>query len=233
MENLSLTVDPRSEVGKTAARRLRRAGRVPGVVYGIHSPTPVSVDPKALEKILSSSAGSNAIFQLEVQGEDKMERPVLVKSLERDPMKDHIVHADFLEIRMDEKIKVDVPFSFVGESKGVKLGGVLSVLLRELEIECLPNAIPDEIEVDISEVDVNDVIHVRDVRLPAEVELVTDPEDPVVTVVTPVEEEEEVPEVAEGEEGAEAAEGEEGAAPAGEGEAAASSDDSGKEEKEG
>jgi large subunit ribosomal protein L25 len=200
-------------------------------VYGIHSSTPVTIDPKALEKILSSSAGSNAVFQLKVQGEETMDRPVLVKSLERDPMKDFIVHADFLEIRMDQKIKVAVPFSFVGESKGVKMGGLLSVLMRELEVECLPNAIPDEIEIDISEVDLNDVIHVRDVRMPADVDLATEPEDPIVTVVTPVEEEEAVPELAEGEEAAVAAEGEEGAAPAGD--AAASSDDSGKEEKEG
>ena len=231
MENLSLHVEHRPEVGKSAARRLRRSGLVPGVVYGIHSSTPVTIDPKALEKILSSSAGSNAVFQLKVQGEETMDRPVLVKSLERDPMKDFIVHADFLEIRMDQKIKVAVPFSFVGESKGVKMGGLLSVLMRELEVECLPNAIPDEIEIDISEVDLNDVIHVRDVRMPADVDLATEPEDPIVTVVTPVEEEEAVPELAEGEEAAVAAEGEDGAAPADD--AAASSDDSGKEEKEG
>ncbi len=232
MENLSLDVEPRTDVGKSAARRLRRTGLVPGVVYGIHDPAPVSVDPRALEKILGSSGGANAVFQLNVQGEKKMVRPVLVKSLERDPMKDDILHADFLEIRMDQKIKVDVPFLFVGESKGVKMGGVLSTLLRELEVECLPDAIPSEIEVDITEVDVNDVIHVRDIRLPGDVELVTDPEDPVVTVITPVEEEEVVPEVAEGEEGeAAAAEGEAAEAPAEGGDAEASSE--GGEKKEG
>lgn len=227
MENLSLDVESRSDIGKSAARRLRRSGRVPGVVYGIHDPTPVSVDPKALEKILASSGGLNAVFQINVQGEEKMVRPVLVKSLDRDPMKDDILHADFLEIRMDQKIKVDVPFLFVGESKGVKMGGVLSTLLRELEVECLPDAIPSEIEVDITEVDLNDVIHVRDIRLPGDVELVTDPEDPVVTVITPVEEEEPVAEEIEGEEG-EAAVGEGEAAEGGE--AAASSE--GEEKKE-
>ncbi len=230
MDNLSLEVEPRAEVGKTAARRLRRTGKVPGVVYGIHASTPVTVDPVALEKILGSSGGANAVFQLDVQGEEKMERPVLVKSLDRDPMKDDIVHADFLEIRMDEKIKVGVPISFVGESKGIKLGGVLSVLLRELEVECLPNAIPSEIEVDITEVDVNDVIHVRDIRLSGDVGLITDPEDPVVTVIVPVEEEEVVPEAVEGEEGEALAEGEEGAAPAEGGDAEASSGDSDKKD---
>lgn len=141
-------------------------------------------------------------------------------------MKDNIVHADFLEIRMDQKIKVEVPFSFVGESKGVKMGGVLSVLLRALEIECLPNAIPDEIEVDISDIDMNDVLHVRDVKLPSEVDLVTEEEDPIVTVVAPVEEEEEEPEAAEGEEVA-AAEGEAASA---EGDEAESSSESAEKE---
>ncbi len=230
MENLSLDVEPRSDVGKTAARRLRRAGLVPGVVYGIHDSAPVSVDPRALEKILRSSGGLNAVFQLNVQGEKKMVRPVLVKSLDRDPMKDDILHADFLEIHMDQKIKVAVPLLFVGESKGVKMGGVLSVLLRELEVECLPDAIPSEIEVDITEVDTNDVIHVRDLGLPGDVDLVTELEDPVVTVIVPVEEEEVVPEVAEGEEGEVPAEGEEGAAPAEGGEAEASSGDAEKKE---
>lgn len=222
MDNLSLDVEPRSEMGKSAARRLRRAGKVPGVVYGIHDPTPVSVDPRALEKILRSSGGVNAVFQLNVQGEKKMSRPVLLKFIDRDPMRDDILHADFLEIRMDQKIKVAVPLSFVGESKGVKMGGVLSVLLRELEVECLPNVIPSEVEVDITEIDMNDVIHVRDLRLPGDVELVADPEDPVVTVVAPVEEEEAVPEAVEGEEAEAAAEGE---APAEGGEAQGSSEE--------
>lgn len=226
MENLSLKVEPRSEVGKVAVRRLRRSGHIPGVVYGIHDSTPVTVDPRELEKILSSHAGANAVFQLDVHGEKKMDRPVLIKDLQRDPMKDNIVHADFLEIRMDQKIKVEVPFSFVGESKGVKMGGVLSVLLRELEIECLPNAIPDEIEVDISDIDMNDVLHVRDVKLPSEVDLVTEEEDPIVTVVAPVEEEEEEPEAAEGEEVA-AAEGEAASA---EGDEAESSSESAEKE---
>ncbi len=147
-------------------------------------------------------------------------------------MKDVILHADFLEIRMDQKIKVSVPFSFTGESKGSKVGGLLSVILRELEIEFLPNAIPDEIEIDVTDVDLNDVIHVRDVRLPADVDLATGLEDPVVTVIMPVEEEEEVPEVPEGEEEAVAAEGGEGAAPAEGGEAEAPSKVSDKEQKE-
>ena len=109
-------------------------------------------------------------------------------------MKGAIVHADFLEIRMDEKIQVAVPLVLAGESPGVKLGGTLSQLMRELEVECLPNAIPERIEVDVAEVDIGDVLHVRDLRLPEGVDLMADSDEPVLTVLAPVEEEEEAPE---------------------------------------
>ncbi|MBT3352050.1 MAG: 50S ribosomal protein L25 [Nitrospinaceae bacterium] len=209
MDNLKLEVEPRQETGTKAARRLRREGKVPGVVYGIQDSSPVTVNPSELEKIFSSGAGTNAIIQLDVAGQEKAVRPVIVKELQRDAMSDLIVHADFLEIRMDEKIRVSVPLILEGESPGVKLGGVLSTLLRELEIECLPNAIPSEIMVDISAVEIGDVIHVRDLTLPGDVGLITEADDPIFTVITPVEEEEETPE--EGEEGEDA----EGAAPEG------------------
>ncbi|MAE05445.1 MAG: 50S ribosomal protein L25 [Nitrospinae bacterium] len=226
MDNLSLEVESRQEVGRTAARRLRRTGKVPGIIYGIQDPIPVTVNPKELESIFSQGAGENAVFQLDLAGEEKADRPVLVKELQRDAMNDQIVHADFLEIRMDQQIRISVPLTFEGESVGQKMGGVLSVLLRELEVECLPNAIPEGFSVDISEVDIGDVIHVRDLTLPGEVDLITGLDDPIFTVIVPVEEEEEVPEEVEGEEG-EVAEGE---APEG-GEAEASADESEKKEE--
>ncbi|MDP6364903.1 MAG: 50S ribosomal protein L25 [Nitrospinota bacterium] len=226
MDNLSLEVESRQEVGRTAARRLRRTGMVPGIIYGIQDPIPVTVNPKELESIFSQGAGENAVFQLDLAGEEKADRPVLVKELQRDAMNDQIVHADFLEIRMDQQIRISVPLTFEGESVGQKMGGVLSVLLRELEVECLPNAIPEGFSVDISEVDIGDVIHVRDLTLPGEVDLITGLDDPIFTVIVPVEEEEEVPEEVEGEEG-EVAEGE---APEG-GEAEASADESEKKEE--
>ncbi len=192
MENLSLSVDKRTQKGKSGARAVRRAGSIPGVVYGIKDSTPLSIGPKELETLLGTRAGSNVVFQLNVEGEAASERPVIVKELQRDSMKGTIVHADFLEIRMDEKIEIAVPLFLSGESPGEKLGGNLSQLLRELEVTCLPNAIPEHIEVDISEVEIGDVLHVRDLQIPEGVELVADPDDPVLTVVAPVEEEEEV-----------------------------------------
>lgn len=194
MENLSLSVDKRALTGKSGARTVRRAGSIPGVVYGIKDSTPLTIPPKELEALLSTRAGANVVFQLNVEGEAASERPVIVKELQRDPMKGTIVHADFLEIRMDEKIEIAVPLSLSGESPGEKMGGTLSQLLRELEVSCLPNAIPEQIEVDISEVEIGDVLHVRDLQIPEGVELVADPDDPVLTVIVPVEEEEEVDE---------------------------------------
>ena len=194
MENLSLSVDKRALTGKSGARAVRRAGSIPGVVYGIKDSTPLTIPPKELEALLGTGAGANVVFQLNVEGEAASERPVIVKELQRDPMKGTIVHADFLEIRMDEKIEIAVPLSLEGESPGEKMGGTVSQLLRELEVSCLPNAIPEHIEVDISEVEIGDVLHVRDLQLPEGVELVADPDDPVMTVIVPAEEEEEVEE---------------------------------------
>ena len=192
MENLSLSVDKRTQTGKSGARAVRRAGIIPGVVYGIKDSTPLAIRPKELEALLGTRAGSNVVFQLNVEGEAASERPVIVKELQRDSMKGTIVHADFLEIRMDETIQIAVPLVLVGESLGEKVGGNLSQLLRELEVACLPNAIPEHVEVDISEVEIGDVLHVRDLQIPEGVELVADPDDPVLTIVVPVEEEEEV-----------------------------------------
>ncbi len=194
MENLSLSVDKRAQTGKSGARAVRRAGNIPGVVYGIQDSTPLTIKPKELEALLGTRAGANVVFQLNVEGEAASERPVIVKELQRDPMRGDILHADFLEIRMDETIEIAVPLSLSGEAPGEKMGGTLSQLLRELEISCLPNAIPEQIEVDISEVEIGDVLHVRDLQIPEGVELVADPDDPVLTVIVPVEEEEEVDE---------------------------------------
>lgn len=202
MDNLSLAVERRIEKGKSFTRRLRRSGWVPGVVYGIHEAVPLTVDPKALEVLLHTRAGANVVFQLNVAGDEQGERPVIVKDLQVDPMDGSIIHADFLEIRMDEKITVSVPIHLKGEAPGVKLGGVLSQMLRELDVICLPNAIPEEVEVDISGVQMGDVVHVSDLALPEGVELETDAEEPVLTVTAPVEEEAEKEE-AEAEEGAE------------------------------
>lgn len=230
MDILNLEVERRTGKGKGAARRLRRNGQVPAVVYGIREPASLAVSPKELERVLATRAGANVIVQLNVAGDARGERPVLIKDLQRDPMKGRILHADFLEIRMDRKIGVSVPIVLRGEAPGIKQGGVLSQLLRELEVECLPIAIPEEIAVDVSGVNLNGVVHVRDIALPEGVDLMTDPEEPILTVAAPQEEEKPVEEAAPvAEEGAAPADAVAAAGDAAKGDAGKS--DSGKEEK--
>ncbi|MEK6710402.1 MAG: 50S ribosomal protein L25 [Nitrospinota bacterium] len=223
MDILNLEVKRRTGKGKSAARQLRRGGQVPAVVYGIHESTSLAVSPKELERVLGTRAGANVIVQLNVAGEAKSDRPVLIKDLQRDAIRGTILHADFLEIRMDRKIKVEVPIVLRGDAPGIKQGGVLSQLLRELEVECLPIAIPADIPVDVSGVNLNGVVHVRDIVLPQGVDLVTDPEEPILTVAAP-QEEQPAAEAAPAAEG-EAPAGAEGAAPA------AAAAESAKEEK--
>jgi large subunit ribosomal protein L25 len=186
-------------------------------VYG-HGKDPVSLsfDPNELESsIKRSHAGMNTLFDL--KGDPKVEgRTVLVKELQREPVRRQIIHADFFEIDITQKLHVSVPLHLEGTAPGVAMGGVLEHSLREVELLCLPNAIPDEILVDVSALEMNESIHLGDVPLPGGVEMVSDATLSVVMVAVPKAEEE--PTVEEGEEveGAEgAAEGDEESGEAG------------------
>ena len=158
----------RSTRGKNEARRLRVAGKIPAVVYGAQKEgdTPktieLSVDPKPLMRILHSGSGVNTLITLKVDGEG--DSRVLVKEFLVDPVTSHLLHADFYRVNMDRRIKVSVPIVIKGEPRGVKLeGGVLDFVHREIEIESLPAEIPNSIEVDVSNLGLNDAIHLRDV----------------------------------------------------------------------
>ncbi len=213
-----LTVELREGSGKSLARKLRAAGRIPGVLYGRGRQTvAVSLDPLGLERaIASGESGVNTLFDLEVPGNGEFKgRVVMLKELQREPVYGKLLHADLYEVNLSETVQVAVPLHVVGTAHGVSMGGILDQSLRELEIECLPRAIPGEIAVDVSALDIGDSVHVRDLALPEGVILHSDAELAVVSVVMPAKEEEPEPEAA-----AEVAEGEEGAAPA-EGEAPA------------
>ncbi|MFW5718619.1 MAG: 50S ribosomal protein L25/general stress protein Ctc [Halanaerobium sp.] len=217
MERHSIEAELRTETGKGAARKIRRNGLIPGVVYGRgNEPRSIKVDPLDIEKLLQS----NAIFDLTFVGEDGEgdEAVVIIKDYQKDVIKQNLLHVDFQFISMDEKITVSVPMHLEGEAAGVRDGGVLQQLLREIEIDALPAEIPEEITIDISELEVGESLSVADLELPEGIDLVTDSDEVIVTVVTPtelieeeVEEEEEEflePEVI-GEEEEEEAEGEE------------------------
>jgi large subunit ribosomal protein L25 len=201
----ALVAEVRDATGKGVARRLRAAGRIPAVVYGKGAESKaISIDPSALQRLLQSGgAGMNTLIELSVDGTT---RTVLVKELQREPVRGRPLHTDFYLVDLDQTVEVSVPIHLVGRAPGVELGGILDHPLREIELECLPRAIPEGVEVDVSALQVGDSIHVRDLELPEGASVRTDENLAVASVVAPVVVEE--PVVEEPEEGEEAEEGE-------------------------
>jgi large subunit ribosomal protein L25 len=217
-----LAVEVREGTGKGPARRLRASGRVPAVCYGRGAKSlGISLDPLALDQLLKgSTAGLNTLIALQVEGGGEYHgKPMLVKELQRDPVSRQILHADLYAVNLQEAIQVSVPIHLEGSPEGVKMGGILDQTLREVELECMPQAIPEELRLDVSELLVGQSLHVRDLSVPEGATLLSDLDLSVVTVATPAVEEEPVAEAVEGEplaEGEEApdaekAEGEAGA----------------------
>ena len=202
------------------ARKLRAVGRIPAVFYGRGTPSQsLSLDAAALERaIQKSEAGMNTLIDLNVEKGDLGAKVVLVKEIQRDPVGGAPLHADLYEVDLSKTIEVSVPIHILGTATGVSLdGGILDVQLRDLDVECLPRAIPDELQLDVSALGLGDSLHVRDIALPEGVTLRDDPDVSVVSVVTPQKEEEPVVEAVEGEEltaEGEAPAGGEGATPA-------------------
>lgn len=197
MSESALQAQIREATGKGAGRKLRAAGRIPAVLYGRgRESVLLSLEPRSLERALSSShAGMNTLFDLHVEGRQGAgETVVLVKDLQRNPVKGTLVHADLYQVDLSKTIEVAVPIHIVGTAVGVSLnGGILDIALREIEIECLPRAIPDQIDLDVSAVDIGESLHVRDIPLPAGVTLRSDPDLAVVSVVAPASEAEAAP----------------------------------------
>jgi|tagenome__1003787_1003787.scaffolds.fasta_scaffold20018125_1 large subunit ribosomal protein L25 len=222
MAEITLKADVGRSTGTRVSKRLRAAGRVPGVIYGLNAePTPVDVDWRELRQVLTGEAGLNALIDLEFGGHSELS---IVKALQRDPVHHTVTHVDFLLIRRDVAITVDVPLVLEGEAEeALKEGAVVDQSLTTLSVAAKPADIPNELTVDISSLAVGDTIRVGDLTLPAGVTTEVDPEDPIVTAhIVQVEVPE--PTEGEGEEGAEgegaegeAAEGGEGATAEGEG----------------
>jgi len=221
-----LTGKIREANGKSAARKLRTDECIPAVVYGLNDNVSLSINPKELRKLIETK-GRNVLIELKVDGDSAENRNVVLKEFQTHPLKPGWVHIDFLEIDISKKIKVKVPIFLVGVSPGEKQGGIVNHIIRALEIESLPNDIPEKFEVDMSGVELNQMIRVSDLNLGESVQILNDPNDIILNVhLEKVKEEE--PEVEEGEEGAEGAEGEEGAEE--DKTPAESKDDSGKKE---
>jgi large subunit ribosomal protein L25 len=180
---LKLKAERREESGKGAARKLRAAGRVPAVLYG-HGvgPMAVSVDAKDLFHVLHGSAGTNVLVDLQVDGAQHLSLP---REIQRDHVRGRYVHVDFLAVRRDETVTVSVPVRVIGESPGVKAGGVIEHHLWELQVECLPGDVPDGIEADVSNLQVGDSLRVADLLPSQGVSVLTPLEESVVAVVIP------------------------------------------------
>jgi large subunit ribosomal protein L25 len=182
--------EPREEFGKNAARRLRRAGRIPGVLYGGGGPSiSVAVDPHKISQILYSEAGHNALFALEIRG--KAPARVMIRDWAVDPVDGHLLHVDMVRVAKDTNLKVKVPIHVTGEPKGVKVqGGILEFVTREVEVECLPDDIPDHVAIDVTELMIGTNLRISDLPLGPKVKVLTDPTRVVAHVVAPKEEEE-------------------------------------------
>ena len=183
MAEVTLEVARREASGKELAKKLRRNGEVPAVVYGGHrEPVAIVVDRKSIADLIQKSEhGIRSIFLLKMSGSDQ-QRHAMIKDIQIDPVSRRMTHIDFVRVMMDEVVRVNVPVHLSGTAKGVKEGGVLDWQIRELHVECLPNAIPDTIEVNVDEVGVHDYVHVSDLKLPEGVKVLEDPERVVVGV---------------------------------------------------
>jgi large subunit ribosomal protein L25 len=228
MDRIQLEARPRVGRGGKDARALRAAGEVPGVVYGAKTAggdsIAVEVNVRALRQAVSGPGGLHAVLDLTVEGE-KSSRPVIIKDLQLDPVRDRVMHVDFNEVRLDQPIQTVVLVHIEGTPHGVTMGGVLSQPTHELNILTLPTNIPESLTVDVSGLEVNASLRLVDVPPMEGVTFLDDPESTVLATVTvPTVEEE--PEVEEGEEGVEGAEGEAAATGEGEGEGQPASEES-------
>ncbi len=215
---LNLKAHARTDKGKGPARRLRMSGKVPAVLYGSDlDAQPLVVDVKDMTHALQTEAGYNVLITLQVDGADG--HLAMLREVQRHPVKGNLLHIDFLKVARDVKIHANVPIHLVGESRGVKEGGAVEHHLWELSIEAFPTDVPPNLEVDISRLAIGDSIRVADIDVPAEVTVLTEPEEMIAAVVEP--QMMELPEEVVSEEEAalaegEVPEGEEGAPPAGE-----------------
>lgn len=185
MELQTLKAATRAERGKGAAGRDRKAGQIPGVLYGGGGDAvSLKLDAKEFDRLVHSG-GEHAIVQLEVEDAPKLSSPAMLKSVDHHPVRGDILHADFLRIRLDERITTLVSLELVGRCKGVVEGGVLDFQLREVEVECLALEVPEKIEVDTSELGIGDSLHVEQITAPPNVTIVTDPTRSIVAVHAP------------------------------------------------
>jgi len=189
MEMRELTIRKRDGVGKGPAKRLRRAGQVPAILYGGASPVNVAVAPKDVLRLIHGHEGSTQLFRVTLEGTGDV-KMAIIRDMQFDPVSEDLVHVDLQEVAMDRAIQVSVAVHTVGEAIGVKdTQGILEMVLREVRVSVLPGNIPAFLEADISNLAIHDVLTVKDLKVPTDVRVLNDPNQAVVTVAPPAAEE--------------------------------------------
>jgi large subunit ribosomal protein L25 len=186
LKQLELNATIRKTKGNGPARSLRREGRFPGILYGRGTqPVMLSVNVRDFEHVVQKGNIRRTIFSLSIQNGSTVTKPAVIKELQTHPVSGQFLHVDFYEIDMNRKLRVMVPLVPKGKAKGEEFGGMLQIIEREIAVFCLPQEIPDSLEIDVSELGVGDALHVKDIALPAGVELPPGENYTVVTVVSP------------------------------------------------
>jgi large subunit ribosomal protein L25 len=190
MNRQELTITRRTATGKQVAKRLRREGRVPAVLYGGAAPEAITIDPKAVLRMIHGHEGTTQLLTLSFDDGADGTRMAIIRAMQFDPVTERLLHVDLQEVSADRAITVRVAVHTVGDAVGVReTKGILSLVLHELEVSCLPGAIPDRIDADVSALAIGDVLTVADLRVPEGVRILNDPGQAVATVAAPMAEE--------------------------------------------
>ncbi|MGH7823797.1 MAG: 50S ribosomal protein L25 [Candidatus Binatia bacterium] len=189
METVEVEVNVRESGAKRPARRLRRSGKIPGILYGPKvQPVPLELDKKMFSTRVAGLEGSHLV-RMKSASPALADKVALVKEMQYHPISGEVMHADFYEVDLTARIQVRVPLHFVGKAAGVVRGGILQPVVREIEVECLPLDIPEFFDVEVSDLDIGDSVHVQDLRMPEGVTAVIESNFTLVTVVPPTAEE--------------------------------------------
>ncbi len=191
-KQVSLKAFPRNSLGRQQAKKTRAAAMIPAIIYGAHiKPTPIQVETREMERVFKHATSENMLVDLALEEKGKTtNRLAFIQEIQHHPTSDCILHLDFHEVRADEKLHARVTIIALGEPEGVRTGGgVLEQALRELEVECLPKDLPDRIEIDVSALQIGSNIHVKELKVPSNVTVLSHAEAPVFTVLAPIKEE--------------------------------------------
>jgi len=184
LELNQLKANIRTTKGNSPARALRRSGNIPAVLYGPKTePVSLSVNTKEFEDFLKDRKRGEVLLNLTIEDEEKTNRTVMLREIQKNPFSRKYIHADFYEVPMDRKIRLKVPVTTTGKPRGVEMGGMLQIIRRDLEVLCYPDRIPEVVELDVTELDIGDAIHIKDVPAENDVEFPADVNFTVLTVL--------------------------------------------------